>query len=234
MLPRTSRTYASAARYSVIAPSAASNSKARTNHLLAWLKQAHVFTESDSLGTERPATIGFLTKIATDITHLPNLRDHLANQLMMIEIDVATAVSLAPHLQQTQIEAMSNGDEFVTILPTFELYRTRINHSCDPHKITTDVVGIKCKPKDAKLLAEFFTRYAAETSNDTHDGAFLPKGAVNLLGPATYAQVLKNNNLFLNQVATVPVNLEYNAWFAIINPNVTSDDTPLSLHDHLM
>jgi len=62
----------------------------------------------------------------------------------------------------------------------------------------------------------------------------LPKGAVHLLGPATYAQVLKNNNLFLNQVATVPVNLEYNAWFAIIDINETSDDTPISLHDHLM
>jgi len=208
--------------------------KSPNTNLLAWLKQARVFVESDSLGTERPATIGYLTKIATDITHLLNLRDHLANQLMLVEIDAATAVSLAPHLKQTQIEAMSNGDEFVTILPNFELYRTRISHGSDPNKITTDVVGIKCESKDTKLLAEFFTRYAAETNNDTRDGAFLPRGAINLLGPATYAQILKNNNLFLNQVATVPVNLEYNAWFAIIDTNATSDDAPISLHEHLM
>jgi len=71
-------------------------------------------------------------------------------------------------------------------------------------------------------------------SNDTCDGAFLPKGAVNLLGPTTYAQVLKDNNLFLTQVATIPVNLKHNVWFAIIDPNVTSDDAPISLHDHLM
>jgi len=95
------------------------------------------------------------------------------------------------------------------------------------------VIGIKSVPKDAKLLAEFFTQYAAATSNDTRDRAFLPKGAVNLLGPATYAQVLKDNNLFLTHVATIPVNLKYNAWFAIIDPTVTSKDEPISLHDHL-
>jgi len=207
--------------------------KSPNKNLLAWLKQAQVFIESDSLGTARPVTIGYLTKIATDITNLPNLRDHLTNQLMLIEVDAATAVSLAPYLKQTQLEAMSNGDDFVPILPNFELYRTRISHDRDPNKITTDAIGIKSEPKDAKLLTEFFTWYAAATSNNTRDGVFLPKGAVNLLGPATYAQIIKDNNMFLNQVATVPVNLEYNAWFAIIDTTVTSKDEPISLHDHL-
>jgi len=102
---------------------------------------------------------------------------------------------------------MSNGDEYVPILPDFELYRTRISHGRDPAKITTDVVGIKWTPKDAKLLRKFFTRLAAQTSHDHRDGVFLPTGAANLLGPTTYAQVLKDNNFFLTQVATIPVNL---------------------------
>jgi len=139
---------------------------------------------------------------------------------MLIEIDTATAVSLAPHLQQTQLEAMLNGDNFIPILPSFELYCMQISHGRNPTKITTDAIGIKSKPKDAKLLMEFFTQYAAATSNDIRDGAFLPKGAVNLLGPVTYAQVLKDNNLFLTHMVTIPVNLEYNAWFAIIDPTV--------------
>jgi len=161
--------------------------QSQNNHLLAWLKQARVFIESDSLGTERPAMIGYIAKIATDITNLPHFRDHLVNQLMLIEIDTDTAVSLAPHLKQAQLEAMSNGDEYVPILPDFELYRTRISHGRDLTKITTDVVGIKCTPKDAKLLREFSTRLAAETSHDHRDGVFLPTGAPNLLGPTTYA-----------------------------------------------
>jgi len=208
--------------------------QSQQNHLLAWLKQAQVFLESDQLGTERPTTIGYITKIATDITNLKNFRDHLANQLLLIKIDPETAISLAPHLKQAQLDVMSNGDEYVPILPEFELYRTCLSHGRDPTKITTDVVGIKSAPKDAKLLGKFFTRLAAETSDDQRDGVFLPKGAMNLIGPTTYAQVLTTNNHFLNQVATIPVNLELNAWHAIIDPTDTSENHPISLHDHLL
>jgi len=35
-------------------------------------------------------------------------------------------------------------------------------------------------------------------------------------------------------VATVPVNLEFDAWFAILDVNQTSDDEPVSLHEHLL
>jgi len=204
------------------------------NHLLAWLKQARVFLESDSLGMERLTTIGYIMKIATDITNLKHFQNHLVNQLMLIKLDAETAVSLTPHLKPAQLEVMSNGDDYVPILPDFELYHARISHGCEPTKITTDVIGIKTTPKDAKILGEFFSRLAAETSNDHHDGMFLPKGAMNLLGPTTYAQVLTDNNLLLSQVATIPINLEHNAWFAIINPNATDADAPVSLHDHLL
>jgi len=57
---------------------------------------------------------------------------------------------------------------------------------------------------------------------------------VHLLGPSTFEQVLKSNNFFLTTVVTVPVNLEYEAWFAVIDANQTSDTEPISLHDHLL
>jgi len=208
--------------------------KSNDNHLLAWLKKTRVFIEADSLGTERPVTIGYFTKIEPELTHLTNFREHLATQLMMIEIDAETAVSLAPHLKPTQLEAMSNGDDFIPSLPNFEVYRTRITHGREPSKVTTDVIGVKGAPKDAKLLGEFFTRLAAETRNDPRDGVYLPKGAVHLLGPTTFEQVLKENNFFLTTVATVPVNLEFAAWFAVIDANDTSETVAISLHDHLL
>jgi len=62
----------------------------------------------------------------------------------------------------------------------------------------------------------------------------LLKGATTLLGPTTYEQVLKEHNFFLTQVATIPVNLEYDAWFAIIDPTNVSDSSPLSLNNHLI
>jgi len=35
-------------------------------------------------------------------------------------------------------------------------------------------------------------------------------------------------------VATIPINLEYSTWFAIINPTNMSKTDPISLHEHLL
>jgi len=204
------------------------------SQLLTWLKKTKVFVESDCLGTERPVTVGYFTKIDPTITNLANFQEHLINQLMLIELDIDTAVELAPHLKTAQVEAMSNGDDFVPILPPFALYKTRLTTGREPTQVKTEVIGVKGAPKDAKLLSEFFTRLASETKNDSRDGVFLPKGAVHLLGPATYEQVLHGNNFFLNNVATIPVNLAYGAWFAVIDPNNHSENDPISIYDHLL
>jgi len=50
----------------------------------------------------------------------------------------------------------------------------------------------------------------------------------------TYEQVLKENNFFLTTLAMIPINMEYGAWFAVIDLTNTSETDPLSLHDHLI
>jgi len=119
--------------------------------------------------------IGYFTKIAADLTHLANFCDHLVNQLMLIDIDAATAIDLALHLKNAQLDAMSNGDDFVTILLEFEIYWMHLSHGREPAQVKMDVLGVKCAPRDAKLLNEFFTRMASETSHVQRDGIFLPK-----------------------------------------------------------
>jgi len=89
------------------------------NHL-AWLKKECVFLELDQLGTARPVTISYFTKIEPTLTHLANFHDHLVSQLLLVDIDADTAVKLAPHLKQAQLNAMSNGDDYVPILPTLK------------------------------------------------------------------------------------------------------------------
>jgi len=193
-----------------------------------------VFVESNSLGTECPVTIGYFTKLALDLTHLTNLHENLVNQLMLTEIKVNLALELVPHLKMAQIDAMSNGDKYVLILPNFEVYKTRLSHGHAPSQTTTEVIGVKCTLKDAKLLGKFFTHMASENNTNLHDGVFLPKGAVHMLGPSTYAQVLQENNFFINNVGTIPVNMEYATWFAVIDPENHDDNAPVSLHDHLL
>jgi len=204
------------------------------SNLLAWLKQECVFIESDNLGVDRPVTVGYFVKILPELTNLTNFCNHLTNQLMMININVETTVELALHLKDVQLDAMLNGNKYVPILPEFEIYKKRLSYGHASLQTKTEVLGIKSTPKDAKLLGEFFTCLASETSTNHRDGTFLPKGAVHLLGPQTYKQVLKDNNIFLSQVVTIPVNLEYGTWFAIIDPNVTSDTEPISLNEHLL
>jgi len=204
--------------------------QSKDNNFLAWLKQAQIFIESNSLGIDCPITIGYLTQIDPEITNLTIFCNHLANQLMLINIKEDTAITLSLHLKQAQLNAMTNGNKYIPILPSFKLYKTWLSHGHDPSQVMTKVIRIKSVPKDAKLLGKFFTCFAAETSSDHHDGVFLPKGAANLLGPTTYTHVLKEHNFFLTQVATIPVNLEYNTWFAMIEPTSASDDRPISLY----
>jgi len=153
---------------------------------------------------------------------------------MLIDIAAEDAIALAPYLKAVQLEALSSRDEFTTILPNFEVYHMQLSHGRDPSQVTTDVIGIKCEPRDAKLLNEFFTHMASENNSYHRDGTFVPKGAAYLLGPQTYEQVLKDNNLFLSNVATIPINLEYDAWFAVINPHASSDTTTILLYNHLI
>jgi len=196
-------------------------------NLLAWLKRECVYLEAYNLGIDRPVTIGHFTKIAVTLTHLANFCDYLTNQLMLVEIEADTAVELTLHLKQEQIQAMTNGDNFIPILPDFEIHRTHLSQGCAPSQV-------KCAPCDAKLLGEFFMHKASVTNNDHCNGVFIPKGAVHLLGLQTYEQILKDNNFFLTTVVTVPINLEYGAWFAVIDSTTTSETDPISLHDHLL
>jgi len=71
-------------------------------------------------------------------------------------------------------------------------------------------------------------------NNNYHNGIFILKGAAYLLSTTTYAQILQDHNFFQSNVATIPVNLEYNAWFAIIDLNNTSEMDPISLYDNLL
>jgi len=128
---------------------------------------------------------------------------------MLINIDAATAIDLAPQLKNAQLDAMTNCGEFITILPEFEIYRMHLSHGHEPAQVKTDVLGVKCAPCDAKLLTKFCTHLVTASGHDQRDGIFLPKGAVHLLGPATYKQILKDNKFFLTTIATIPINLEF-------------------------
>jgi len=162
-------------------------------NLLTWLKKEQIFLESDSLGIDCPVTTGYFTKIAPSLMHITNFCEHLVNQLMLVDIEDNTVVEIVPHLKQAQLDTMLNGNDFIPILLEFEIYCTHLSTGQEPSQVLTEVLGVKCAPKDAKLLGEFLTRMASATSNDQCDGIYLPKGVAYLLGLQTYTQVLQEN-----------------------------------------
>jgi len=68
-----------------------------------------------------------------------------------------------------------------------------LTHGRAPSQVTTDILGVKGMPQDTKLLGKFFMQMASDTSSNNCNDTFLPKGAVHLLGPQMYEQVLKEN-----------------------------------------
>ncbi len=88
-------------------------------------------------------------------THHANFCDNLVNQLMLVDLNADTVVTLALHLKQEQLDAMINGDDYITILPEFALYCAHISHGHELSCITTKVLGVKTALRDAKLLIKF-------------------------------------------------------------------------------
>jgi len=115
-------------------------------NLLAWSKKEHIFLELDSLGIDCPVTTSYFTKIAPSLVHLASFHAHLVNQLMLVDFDATTVVKLVLHLKQVQLNAMLNDNDFIPILPEFEIYHTCLSHGHKPLQVLTDVLGIKAQP----------------------------------------------------------------------------------------
>jgi len=69
---------------------------------------------------------------------------------MLINIIADTAIALAPHLKEVQLDAMTNGNEYVPILPNFKIYKMKISHGQEPKQVTTKVFRVKGVLYDTK------------------------------------------------------------------------------------
>jgi len=170
-----------------------------------WLAQEKIFLKSDSLGIKKTATIGYLTKLHPHLTSRTHLKPLLQEELSDVVIDPELACELDPSQKQLQIDAMANGDMFIPEVPAFELYKTRLTYGRDKARVKMEVIGIKCSVDKARLLKEFFAQHSNPMELDTRLGTFVPMGAVHMLGPEIYSNLICDNNSFLQSIATVPI-----------------------------
>jgi len=177
----------------------------RTTKFMDWLKKEKIFVDTDLLGVRKMVTIGYLFKLHTRLTNCSTLKELLSEELNEVVIDPDLAVTLDPSLKDQQTAAMTNGDTFVSELPPFEIYQTEISYGRDKQRIKTDVLAIKCSIKKARLLKEFFSQIANLMEMEKKIGMFVPTGAVHLIRPEAYTNLLCANNEFLQSITTVPM-----------------------------
>jgi len=177
----------------------------QTTQFMDWLKKAQIFIESDELGITRTTTIGYLTKLHSKLTNRTFLKPLLNDYLSEVIISPELACELDPSLKKLCDAAKANGDFFAPAPPPFELFKTHISYGRDDKKIRTDVLGIKCAVEQGQLLKEFFTKISNPMDLDTHIGTFIPSGTVHMIGPEAFAKLLRDNNLFLQTISTIPV-----------------------------
>jgi len=177
----------------------------QTIKFIDWLSKAKIFIESDALGIKKTATIGYLSKVHPRLTNRTHLKPTLIEELNTIVIDPALACELDPTQKPLLEAAKANGDMFIPELPPFELFKTRISYGRDQSRVKTDVIGIKCTIEKSRLLKEFFSQLGTPMDFDTRLGVFIPTGAVHMLGPEAYTNLLCDNNAFIDSVATVPI-----------------------------
>ncbi len=75
----------------------------------------------------------------------------------------------------------------------------------DNDKVKTNIIRIKCAMAKARLQKEFYSQLASLAHYEKQIGIFVLTGAVHLLGAMNYANLLRDNNSYLQSVVMIPV-----------------------------
>jgi len=189
-----------------------------------WLKKEKIYAEADSLGVNKMVTIEYLMKIHTRLMNRSTLKELLVDILNDVHLDPNLACKLHPSLKTQQTDVMTNGDMFVPDLLSFKIYPTEISYGCDKKRVETDVLGIKCTVDKACLLKEFFSQRGNPMALKTHVGVFIPTGTVHIVGPEAYTNLLCDNNLYLQNIITVPIGDFQHDTLELPFPTETNND----------
>jgi len=98
-----------------------------------------------------------------------------------------------------------SGDDININCPPFEIFQTSIGIGPSNDWLSTNVLGIKCNTGKAALIREFLIQ-AANIMEAKGLGKFVPAGLANVIGNKTMKNIIRNNNQYLQNVSTIPIN----------------------------
>ncbi len=192
--------------------------------MMEWLKKQNVYIEVDSLGRKTIRTIGYLFFLHPHMTHHVSLKGILREALTDISISQEEVEEIDPNAttffkfkpnttdadadidtidEDADDEEAGNSDDKLLNIP-FELFHTNVGYGITTKRVTTKALAIKCNVDNGKILHELFLCIKID-KNIFPSVKYVSVGMANLLGPEPYMHLIRQNNAYLQTLATIPV-----------------------------
>jgi len=187
------------------------------NTMMEWLKKQNIFIEVDSLGRKTIRTIGYLFFLHPHMTHHVSLKGIIREALTDIKISKEEVEEIDPNANSffkfsndemtgdTDIdigEETDDDDKLINI--PFEIFHTGVGYSITTKRVATKALAIKCNVENGKILHELLLRMQFD-KNIFPSAQYIPVGMANLLGPEPYKQLIRQNNAYLQTMASIPI-----------------------------
>jgi len=100
-------------------------------------------------------------------------------------------------------EDAGNNDDRLLNIP-FKLFHTNVGYGINTKRVSTKALAIKCNVENGKILHELFLRIKIDKLIFPL-AKYVAVGMANLLGPEPYMHLIRQNNAYLQTLATIPV-----------------------------
>lgn len=176
-------------------------------HVLKWkqsiidyLKKNKIWLKEDHFHTELTSSPGYFTNIHPKATWKDDFAAAIEHGLRQITLNKENAVA-ASWLKTNvgkETDRFSIYDE-TTPIPRFALNNTVRKWG----NVSTDVIGVECDKKDAQYMKHILSLGAEQEVFG--DAVFVPIGFHLIQGKHALEELLRQNNVFLSELAIIPI-----------------------------
>jgi len=188
---------------------------------MAWLKAHHIYVEANTLGHKTIHTIGYLFFLHLQMMHHTSCKGILQEALFDVKLTFNEVLAINPDALEyypyvndptqdaandTLEKAMDdykNNDSKLMHIP-FELYLTEVGYGPATARVDTKVIGVKSNVEYGTILNELFLCMKVST-HIFPNLQYVPVSLAANIGPASYMQLIHDNNAYLMALTSIPV-----------------------------
>ena len=198
--PKTSRVYISHKIESAIPLGEIKyGNRQQLSNIFDTLVSNNAFLNLNKFSTHKEHSIGFFTNINPKVTLRDNFRNEIQNELMWIDLDDEES---APMVHQIKDSSGKLTGKQKIIIPAFDLYSKEVGDGNGNERVTTFAYEIRTSPDNANMLKNLLCKISNEGNSKLR---FIPYGIQSLSKQGTMRNIILQHNLFLQNMAIVPI-----------------------------